>query len=380
MKSHSKKKSEEEKRPRRQGIWNGQLTVGACFAAGGFFLRAGAHHISGFADAYRNLTNAFWVNTLGRLSGILPCSLAELLIYAAVILVVMFFVRLLIRLIRRKKGIGKMFLKAVRTVALLSGIIFFLYESGEDLPFYGTTFSTTYGYADETYSTEELEETAMMLAQKVNVDAERVARDSRGIMKNGKNLGERVRRNMFLTGRQYPVLSGWYPRPKPVLLSKLMSYTNLTGIYTAWTEEANYNRDIPDYNIAFTMSHELSHLKGILPENEANFAAYLSCVDSPETDIRYSGELMAYIYCINELYKRDAKRWQAVAGTLCQKANDDLEDNNAYWKKFRGRTSKASEKLNDAYLKQAGQSAGVESYNQVVALIVDYTRKTVTGT
>lgn len=352
-----------------------KILAAACFAGAGAVLRIGAHRSTAFADTYRNATNAFWVNTLGRLFGIFPFSVAEFLIYAAVLLVAAFLIRLAVRKIR-KKPVGGMLKRGITFVMLCAGVIFFLYESGEDLPFYGTTFSKMYGFGDETYSTEELQAVCEVLAQKINADAKIVERDSRGIMKNGKNLNARVRENMRMTGRTYPVLDGWYPRPKPVALSKLMSYTNLTGIYTAWTEEANYNRDIPDYNIAFTISHELSHLKGILPENEANFSAYLACIDSPDTDIRYSGEMMGYIYCINELYKRDRSRWQAVAGTLCSKANADLDDNNEYWKAFRGRTAKASQKLNDAYLKQAGQSAGVESYNQVVALIVDHARKT----
>lgn len=349
------------------------IATAAGFAAAGMILRIGARRITGFADTYRDHMNAFWVNSLGRLFGVLPFSAAEFLIYAAIAGVLSFLIVSMIRAIRGKPGCGRSFLHGVSVIALLAGIVFFLYESGEDLPFYGTTFSETYGYSDASYSTEDLRKVCMILAQQVNADAEQVSRDSDGIMKNDPDLEARVRKNMQKAGETYDVLSGWYPRPKPVFASYLMSYTNMTGIFTAWTEEANYNRDIPDYNIAFTMSHELSHLKGVLPENEANFAAYVSCIGSADADIRYSGEMLGYIYCINELYKRDKKIWQSVAETLCQKANDDLNDNSAYWEKFKGRAAETTEKLNDAYLKQAGQSAGVESYNQVVALIVDYT-------
>lgn len=369
MKKGSKKRE-------TKGIFR-RLEIAAGFAATGAVLRIGARKSTAFADAYRKWTNAFWVNTLGRLSSVFPFSVAEILIYAAVIVIPVFLISCIVLAVRKKSGTGLRFCRGLSHLALIAGIIFFLYESGEDLPFFGTTFSDTYGYEDNTYSTAELTDVCRVLAQNVNCDAEKVSRDADGIMKNDAELAERVRKNMRETGEKYPSLSGWYPRPKPVFLSKLMSRTNLTGIYTAWTEEANYNRDIPDYNIAFTISHELSHLKGVLPENEANFAAYLSCIDSPDTDIRYSGEMMGYIYCINELYKRDRSKWQSVAGTLSDKANGDLNDNTAYWKKFRGKTAKASRKINDAYLKQAGQSAGVESYNQVTALIVNYIEKNV---
>ena len=185
----------------------------------------------------------------------------------------------------------------------------------------------------------------------------------------------RIREAMMDLGTSYGELSGWYPRAKPVFFSRIMSLTNMAGIYSAYTIEANYNRDMTEYNHAFCASHELSHLKGIMQENEANFVAYLCCMNSKEPDIHYSGLLSGWIYCGNELYKRDRECWSEIYGTLDDRCIADLSANNAFWASYKGEISDAAESFNDAYLKGRGQEDGTESYDRVVDLIVSYEKK-----
>ncbi len=82
--------------------------------------------------------------------------------------------------------------------------------------------------------------------------------------------------------------------------------------------EANYNGHMPEMDIPSTVCHELSHLKGFMREDEANFIAYLACRQSDSAAFRYSGALLAYIYSGNALYKADSGDVSFVAGwTLC---------------------------------------------------------------
>lgn len=46
--------------------------------------------------------------------------------------------------------------------------------------------------------------------------------------------------------------------------------------------EANYNRQMYVANVPATLCHELSHLKGVILEDEANFLGYLACVSSED--------------------------------------------------------------------------------------------------
>ena len=91
---------------------------------------------------------------------------------------------------------------------------------------------------------------------------------------------------MVRLGQSYPQLEGYYPYPKPLINSRLLSVQQLCGIYSPFTIEANYNREMPYYNIPHTICHELSHLKGFMREDEANFIGYLACIGSDSPDFR----------------------------------------------------------------------------------------------
>jgi hypothetical protein len=186
------------------------------------------------------------------------------------------------------------------------------------------------------------------------------------------DVRERVKDGMTRLGKEYDWLSGMYSTPKPVLVSELMSITNMAGIFSAYTMEANYNADMTQYNLPFSISHELAHVKGILRENEANFIAYLNCRNAQDADIYYAGMLSGWVYCGNELIKRDKKLWEQIYYTLDERARNDLAANNAFWASYKGKVSEAAESFNDSYLKGRGQVEGTLSYDRVVDLIVSY--------
>lgn len=52
-----------------------------------------------------------------------------------------------------------------------------------------------------------------------------------------------------------PSLAGYYPQPKELLISEILSYQGLTGIYLPFTVEANYNGDMPAYDKPFTFAN-----------------------------------------------------------------------------------------------------------------------------
>ncbi len=348
--------------------------------AAALLLRAGARYSDGFADAYAGIFNRLWVMTLGRVNSFFPFSVVEFLIYGLVLFLLFRLGRLLAAWMRRKEenggeGFRKMAGLLLGRVLVLVSLIFFLFEANEDIYFYCTPFSVREGYGEGGYSTEDLAACCAWLAEEAGMYADLVERDADGIMVMSADADERIRRAMTDLGTSCGELSGWYPCAKPVFFSRLMSLTNMAGIYSAYTIEANYNREMTEYNHAFCAAHELSHLKGILQENEANFIAYLCCMRSAEADIRYSGLLSGWVYCGNELYKRDRDRWAEIYGTLDERCTADLHANNVFWAKFKGKIADAAESFNDSYLKGRGQEDGTKSYDRVVDLIVSYEKK-----
>ena len=177
---------------------------------------------------------------------------------------------------------------------------------------------------------------------------------------------------MIRLGQSYPQLDGYYPYPKPLINSRLLSVQQLCGIYSPFTIEANYNREMPYYNIPHTICHELSHLKGFMREDEANFIGYLACIGSDSPDFRYSGYLTGWVYAGNALAKADPESYYDLYTKLSPQAARDLDWNNQFWERFDGPVADASTQMNDRYLKAHSQEDGVRSYGRMVDLMLAY--------
>lgn len=186
------------------------------------------------------------------------------------------------------------------------------------------------------------------------------------------NTGKAGQAAMEKIGTKYNRLSGHYPFPKPLINSWILSIQQVTGVYSPFTIEANYNRDIPYYDIPFTVCHELSHLRGYMQEEEANFIAVLATIGSDDTYFNYSGFVSAWVYAGNALAKANPEKFAELYNKLNSYTRQDMRYNNEFWDRYETEIAETHEKLNDAYLKFNGQTSGVLSYGHVVDLMVVY--------
>ena len=170
----------------------------------------------------------------------------------------------------------------------------------------------------------------------------------------------------------YNTLSGEYGKPKPVMLSELMCYTGISGIYFPFTAEANININVPYPSLPSTITHEMAHQRGYAKEDEANFIAYLASISNPYVEFKYSGTLLALIHSINALYKEDMESFEKLKSNFSQGLSRDLDYINSFWEKYEGPIEKASTELNNAYLRANNQKDGVKSYGRVVDLLIAF--------
>ena len=175
---------------------------------------------------------------------------------------------------------------------------------------------------------------------------------------------------------KYPFLQGNKVKAKPLLCSKLMSYTEITGIFSPLTMEANINADVTAYSIPATICHEISHVRGIAREDEANFISYLACMESSDKSIRYSGVMLALVHSMNQLYVEDYDMFLEIYLDYSEGVKSDLDAYSNYWKHFEGPVADITNKVNDTYLKMNNQQDGVKSYGKMVDLLLANWRKT----
>ena len=161
------------------------------------------------------------------------------------------------------------------------------------------------------------------------------------------------------------------------MLSELMNYTHITGVYSYFTGEANIDIAFPDYTIPFTAAHELAHQRGIAREDEANFIAFLVCTESDDPYIRYSGYLYVYNYVASALYKTDYELYKSAYFSLPEDIRLEKIAYSKFFDKYRDSVaSNVSETVNNTFLTIQG-TAGTISYDMVTDLAVRYYYNTI---
>lgn len=316
---------------------------------------------------------------VSALTGWIPFSVAELIVVLAPVLFLVLLVRFILRFVKRKEERFSLSLLAILNLACTASVLFFIYVVGCGVNYYRVSIADYCEIQVHPSSKEELYDLCVELALQASELRAGLTEyeDEEGALKNPmtkRQLGRLVRNSYTTLAKEYAVLSGWYPAPKGIFFSRAFSAMEITGVFTCWTMESNVNIDIPDYSIASTMAHELGHLHGFMKEEEANFLACLACRASDSEFVRYSGLMLALVYCGNALAGQDMELYSELWGYYDEGIVRDFVANSAYWKQFEHTIiSETADKVNDTYLKANHQEDGVKSYGRVVDLLLaDY--------
>lgn len=336
----------------------------------------------GFCDFYVEKIFPLWLNTYGRLNSVFPFSVGEILIIAGLIIlaagIVSFSVFMCVKAGKRKK-IAKLYGKTLAWILVCIALIqtlncFILYHC--------TSFGDRYGIKAEEHSVDDLISLSEIVVEIANENAELVSRDGEGRFVPEENLGETAIKAMQGLGEEYPQLDGYYPRPKPVINSFFMSQQYLMGIYFPFTLEANYNREMYKANLPDTLCHELAHLRGFILEDEANFIAYLACINSDSADFRYSGAICALKYIRNNIEDYGTQEQiDEFYSSLNPYILIDWNESYSYWEEVQDSeeaiipsdvVNEVSDIATDTSLKLNGVEDGMNSYGRMVDLMLDY--------
>ena len=88
----------------------------------------------------------------------------------------------------------------------------------------------------------------------------------------------------------------------------------ITGVTVLLTGESAVNPNIPTVLLPYAMCHEMAHRMSIAADTDANFAAFLACVNNPDPYFVFSGYLNAYRNCLKALQSYGSeKAVEAVA-------------------------------------------------------------------
>ena len=325
-----------------------------------------------FSDWFNQTVGAAIRAVLAHLTSWIPFSLAEyLLLMIPVILGILIAVGL-----RRYSDTWRDVLIYCASILSVAALIFSVFAMGFAPAYRGTTLDRKLGIERREVSAEELYETALILAERVNSEADRIHYDAStrfSIMPyDYEEMNRLLLRAYDRACDKYPFVQRLNSRVKPVMLSEAMSYTHITGVYSFFTGEANINVAFPDYTIPYTAAHELSHQRGVAREDEANFMAFLVCLESDDPYIRYSGYLSLYEYVLSALHGASQTLYAKARMAACGEIQGELVAYSDFFEQYeKSVAGEVSGAVNNTFLTLHG-TEGTKSYGMVVDLAVAY--------
>jgi len=330
----------------------------------------------GFADFFNRYIGSFVRGILAVFSNLLPFSLGELMLILLIPAIIFAVIVANKKYCNSWKQVLYFSAKLFSSVAIMG--ILFVFTLGT--AYHGTSLDHKLGLEKKNVTKEELRYTADVLTEIVNDLSDEVEfeHESFSVMPySRREMNDKLMDAYDKARLKYDFIPRMYSRVKPVMMSELMSYTHITGIYSYFTGEANINIAFPDYTIPFTAAHELAHQRGIAREDEANFVAFLVCMESDDPYIRYSAYLSVLEYVTNAYYTADNSKEHAdyieLRRSLDIKVRYEQKAYSEFFDKYRDNVAAdISGATNDIYLQSQGVSAGSASYGMVVDLAVAY--------
>jgi len=299
-----------------------------------------AFFITPLVSLYATYISPIYVNTIGRFMSLFPFSVFEFVVIGLIIGLIYLIIKI----------------RSLTFIIRYLLIIALIFTCTCGINYKRSSITQTLDITLVDYNNDDLEVLCQYIIDQINqIDINEIS-DSQ-IIQNAKTAMNNI-------------IPGYYPNAKPLLFSHIMTLSHLTGIFSPFTLEANYNVEIPQFQKPFTICHELSHLQSYMVEIEANFIAYLACINSDNEYFNYSGYLIAYIYVSNALYKNDVDV-SYYYNQLPEKTYEDLKENQQFWND-NDTLAEITNTINDAYLKANSVAEGTNSYSEVVNYIYSY--------
>ena len=242
--------------------------------------------LSQIGATYPGRINSFTIQALSRLAGIFPFSVFEFLIYATALFYVFLLIHALVALFvpgpKKWQLLGADLKRGLFVAFSLYSAFILLWGLNYNNP----PLHQRLGLKREAHSAYELATLGHHLVQLTNEARKGVLENAEGnfaLKEDYQNIFNRSLPGFLQAGEEFPFLGGEnYGRVKPILASRLLTYTFITGIYSPFTGEPNVNTFTPPAQMIFTTMHEIAHQRGVAREDEANFIAFLTSIRHPD--------------------------------------------------------------------------------------------------
>ncbi len=345
----------------------------------GLLLTLAARLDSGWVEnIHARYVYPLFADSLGWLLSLVPFSVLEILILLLGAGAIFYIVWVIVGICRhRAEWKGRLYRFGLNVLAT-AAVVYFGFVLFMGLNYHRVSITEYLDLTVQKSTKEELYALCELLVRDCNGYRSQMQEDQNGVALLSDDgfyqTADAAREAYAALEKEIPVLEAADVRNKPLLTSKLFSMALTTGIYIPF--ESGINVDVPAYTVPSTMCHELTHFRGFMREDEANFLSYLACMESGRADFRYSGSLMAFQYAFNALYDEDIELARKIAALCDAGMIRDIQAEDAYWKPYRNTVvSEVTGEIYEGYLQSNDQQSGLKSYGEMIDLLLAYYRK-----
>ena len=301
------------------------------------------------------------IKAANALTGWIPFSLFEILIYAAVALAISFFIFIIVALCRKQ---FRRALNSFVNLALIVVIVGTVYGAFAILP-YGRASADIPAYENSQLEGEKVYDMTESYIAELSRLAKNQDRADNGELVISGGL-EGLNESLQATYERVLTSDYYYDtdsKLKKWLWPELMSAFSISGIFFAPTAECNVCTAYYTTTTVAAAAHEMAHSKGVQRESDANLVSYYVMLNSEDKFVKYVG----YYTLVNKmlLFVRDwctEEEYEQLYAMLPDEYFADCEFAAAY-SRSQGALGGIGTFFNNIYLQLSGTEDGVGDYN-----------------
>ncbi len=345
-----------------------KLTLGLSIIPQILLVKVLAKYPNFVEENYSNLLYPIISKSLRSAFGWIPFSLGDLIYLFFFLLIIYFFINNTINK-NGKMNYRNLIFKSVTALSLF----YFAFHLFWGLNYYRLPLEKKLGLKTN-YTTDELYKSTQHLIKRANTIHFKLTGDSKKIVNTPYDfcsLKREIKNGYSISTNEFNLNNFNYESQKKSLFSKILAYMGFSGYLNPFTNEIQINSYLPINSTAITLAHERAHQLGYASEAEANFIAFVSTKNHDNIYIQYSSYTFALAYCLNELQKKNKKKFEICYKRINEGIIGDYKNRKKSWHKFRNPIEPLFKYVYDKFLKNNNQKMGIESYSHVVGLIIN---------
>lgn len=296
---------------------------------------------------------------------IIPFSLGDIVYILIVAYLIFLSVKLIALLFKKQFKLASGLVLGVIIGTQVGVLIFYIFWG---LNYFRPSAAERLNLRDTSFTTAKLKDITCMIIDSANATRLRITHDD--TLKSNDAIYQTAVAAINKISKDSASFRAYHPNIKSSILTPLMNYLGTSGYYNPFTSEAQMNYRMPVFERPFVACHEMSHQIGYGPEDEANFAGFLTGINSDDRLLRYSAYQVALDECMHALRLRDTVANNELKLHISKEVRADLRAQRLYWQSFRSHIGIISSIFYDDYLKANNQPHGMDTYNEMVLLLM----------